>query len=266
MIRKTIAVAALLLVAACSKTPEDATAHYSVAGGRVTVTVKANAKGDLRLDAGPQTLIRKDGKDYVVLDDGGEKFAISVDDFIGAQGDFMKASGAKPQPRTSDPEYEAIEVGQETVAGQKGDIWRVQPKGNAGAAAGESIQLVMSDDATFANLGKALQLQANLRSAGVKQLTGSESSVEKRLGEVMSKGMLLRMGDVMMLQDVAKGPVAATEFNLPKVIDKKTILQRMSEARNKAMEAAKAQGGAAPAGPEAAPGAAPAPAPKAPAQ
>lgn len=257
MIRKFLTVTALLLVAACSKAPEDATARYSIAGGSVVVTAKATAKGDLRLDTGPQTLIRKDGKDYVVINENGEKFALSVADFIAAQDEFMKASGSKPQPRTNDPEYEAVDVGEETVAGLKGAIWRVQPKGKA--AVGESLQLVISNDPSLANLGKAVQLQGSLRAAGMKQLTGSESSVEKNVNDVMGKGMLLRMGDVMMLQDVTKGAIPATEFALPKVLDKATILKRMSEARDKAMEAAKAQGGATP--PAGAPVPAPAPAP-----
>lgn len=257
MIRKFLTVTALLLAAGCTKAPEDATARYSVAGGRAIVTAKATAKGDLRLDTGPQTLIRKDGKDYVVIDDNGEKFAISVADFIAAQDEFMKASGTKPQPRTNDPEFEAVDVGEETVAGMKGDIWRVQPKGNA--AAGDSLQLVIANDPSLANLGKAVQLQGSLRAAGMKQLTGSESNVEKNVNDVMGKGLLLRMGDVMMLQDVTRGTIPATEFALPKILDKATILKRMNEAREKAMAGAKAQEGATP--PAGAPVPAPAPAP-----
>ncbi len=264
MIRNCFVVAALLLAAACSKAPEDVTAHYTVAGGRMTVTAKAAANGDIRLDAGQQTLLHKNGVDYIVIDENGERLAISFADFIAANEQLMKESGSKPQPRANDPEYEATEVGEEKVADQKGAIWRVQPKGNA--APGETLQLVVSGDPAFSGIGKAVLLQSSLRNAGMKQLTGQESSIEKQIAAVLGKGMLLRMGDVMTLQDVAKGPIPAADFALPKVLDKATLVKRMTEARDKALAAAKAQGGATPPAPGAVPVPAPAPAPAVPAQ
>lgn len=239
MIRKSLSVAALLLAAACSKAPEDVTAHYSVAGGRATITAKAAANGDALLDAGPQTLLHKNGVDYIVITENGERSAISFADFIAANAQLLKDSGSKPQPNANDPEYEAVEVGEEKVADQKGAIWRLQPKGNG--AAGQSLQLVVSGDPAFGGIAKAVLMQAALRNAGIKQLTGQESSVDKQVAAVLGKGMLLRMGDVMTLQDVAKGPIPASDFALPKVLDKATLLKRMTEARDKALAEAKAR-------------------------
>ena len=53
-----LTVPALALVAACSKAPEDVTATYAAAGGRGTITVKAAANGDAKVEAGQQTLIQ----------------------------------------------------------------------------------------------------------------------------------------------------------------------------------------------------------------
>lgn len=256
MIRKTLIIAALAMVAACSKAPEDVTAHYAVGGGRGTITIKAAADGDLKVEAGQQTLIRKGGVDYVVINDGTEKFAASFADFVGATADIAKQNGVKPQALPADPDYEAIEVGEEKVGEQKGAIWRVQPKGNPN---GDSIQLVISRDPAYANVAKAVAMQTQLTGQRMASVYTSVPKAEKLLEDVIAKGMVLRLGEAMTLQDVTKGAIPDSEFALPKVLDRAALRQRIMDQATKALDAAKAAGakGAASPAPATAPTTAP---------
>ncbi|WP_294333892.1 hypothetical protein [uncultured Sphingomonas sp.] len=262
MLRKTLTITTLALVAACSKAPEDVTAHYAAAGGRGQITVKAAANGDAKLEAGPQTLIRKGGTDYVVITDGNDKFAASFADFVAATQDIAKEKGMKPQALPQDPEYEAVQVGEEKVGDQKGTIWSVQPKGNP---QGDSIRIVISDDSRLKNVAQAIGMQTRLTSARMSTMFTSVPKAEKTLEDVIAKGAVLRLGEALTLQDVKPGAIPASEFALPKVLDRAALRQRIQEQANKALEAAKAAGdkaGAAPA-PGDAPAQAPAPAPAA---
>jgi hypothetical protein len=258
MIRKTLTIATLALVAACSKAPEDVTAHYAAAGGRGTITVKAAANGDSKVESGPQTLIHKGGVDYVVVTDGNEKFAASFADFVAATQDIAKAKGMKPQTLPQDPDYEAIQVGEEKVGDQKGTIWTVQPKGNPN---GDSIRIVVSNDSRLSNIASAIGMQTRLTSARMATVFTSVPKAEKVLEDVIAKGAVLRLGDALTLQDVKPGAIPATEFALPKVLDRAALRKRIEDQANKALEAAKAAGDKAGAAP--APGTAPAPAPDA---
>jgi hypothetical protein len=260
MIRKTLTIAALVLVAACSKAPEDVTARYAAAGGRGTITVKAAANGDAKVEAGPQTLIRKGGTDYVVITEGSEKFAASFNDFVGTTQDIAKEKGMKPQPLPQDPEYEAVEVGEEKVADQKGTIWSIQPKGNPN---GDSIRIVVSKDSRYANVAAAIGMQTRLTSARMATMFTSIPKAEKTLEDVIGKGMVLRLGDALTLQDVKVGAIPASEFALPKVLDRAALRQRIMDQANKALEAAKAAGDKEGAAPTPGATAAPAPAPEA---
>lgn len=256
MIRKTLTIATLALVAACSKAPEDVTVHYSAAGGRGTITVKAAANGDSKVEAGGQTLIHKGGTDYVVIGDGADKFAASFADFAGATQDIAKQKGEKPQPLPQDPDYEAVQVGDEKVADQKGTIWSVQPKGNPN---GDSIRIVVSNDSRFSNVAAAIGMQTRLTSARMATVFTSVPKAEKVLEDVIAKGMVLRMGEALTLTDVKPGAIPASEFALPKLLDRAALRQRIMDQAAKALEAAKAAG--AKAGTAPAPGASPAPSP-----
>jgi hypothetical protein len=268
MIRNYLAAATLLLAAACSKTPEDVTAHYSVGGGRGTITVKAAGKGDTRLDAGPQTFIRHDGKDYVVVTEGSDRFAATIPDFASAMGELIRESGGVPPQQPNDPEFEAVQDGEETIAGLKGALWKVRPK--PAAAGAPSIDLVINDDPAFAGVGKAIAMQARFGSSGIQQLTGRVPNIEKKLEEVLDKGMVLRFGDALKLDGVEKAPIAASEFSLPKILDKPALKQHLNEMRKRSLAEAAALANAAKKRADGEPAPAPtapaAPAPKAPAK
>lgn len=267
MIRICVAAAAALLIAGCSKAPEDVTARYTLAGGQGTVTVKAAGNGNARIDSNSQTLIRRDGTEYLVGSDSQGSFAASVPDFIAVMADMLKETGMKPPALPPQPEYDLTKAGKETVGGIEGDIWKVAAKDKKAAPA-EAAEAVISADPSLANVGKAMQMQTRLGVASMEQIQGGRTSLDKRVEEMLGKGMVLRFGPAIKLDKIERGPVDASSFELPKpVLDKDALKKRLMAEREK-MRAMQQQRGPMPApGAPGAPGAAPqapapAPAPK----
>lgn len=228
MIRICIAAVAALALAACSKAPEDVTARYTLGGGAGTITVQAAGNGNARVEAGQQLLVRRDGTEYLVLTDAKGKFAGSMNDFIAVMDEMLKESGMKPGTLPPQSEYDLVKQGAETVAGVPGDVWKVSAK--KGPAA-ESFEAVISSDPAFANVGKALEMQTKLGSAGARQMQGGQSNLEKRVEEMLGKGMVLRFADALKLDKVEKGPIDAKTFDVPAVLDKAALKARLNAAR-----------------------------------
>ncbi|MDT8758984.1 hypothetical protein MZO42_09770 [Sphingomonas psychrotolerans] len=263
MIRICLAAVAALALAACSKAPEDVTARYSLGGGQGTITVEAAGNGDARVEAGQQMLVRKGGTEYVLLTDSKGRFAAKMDDFVAAMGEVMKEGGIKPMGMPPQGEYDLAKQGSETIADVKGDVWKVSPKKGP---ATESFEAVISSDPAYANVGKALEMQTKLAAAQSKLLQGGESNLEKRVSEMLGKGMVLRFASALKLDKIEKGPIDAKSFELPTVLDKAGIKARMNAERERAQAAAKAMQSAQPPvqqAPVPAPAPTPTPAPKA---
>ena len=118
---------------------------------------------------------------------------------------------------------------------------------------------MVSDDSRLKNVAAAIGMQTRLTSARMSTMFTSVPKAEKTLEDVIAKGAVLRLGEALTLQDVKPGAIPASEFALPKVLDRAALRQRILDQANKALEAAKAAGDKAGAAP--APGDAPAPAP-----
>jgi hypothetical protein len=94
-------------------------------------------------------------------------------------------------------------------------------------------------------------------------MQGGRGNLEKRVEEMLAKGMVLRFADALKLDKVEKGPIDPKSFVLPTVIDKAALKVRLTAERERAKAAAaKAMpGGPPPVAVQPAP--APTPAPKA---
>nr|AGU10040.1 hypothetical protein [uncultured organism] len=264
MIRICIAAVAALALAACSKAPEDVTARYALAGGAGTITVQAAGNGDARVESGQQVLVRKGGTEYLLVTDSQGRFAAKMEDFIAAMGEMIREAGMKPTGLPPQSEYDLAKTGSETVAGIPGDVWKVSAKGAAKAGPAETVEAVISGDPAYANVGKALTMQTRLGTAGMQQVQGGAGNLEKKVAEMLDKGMVLRFGDAIKLEKVEKAPIEPSSFTLPAVLDKAALKTRMTAERERARAAAaKAMPGGAPSAPAPAPAptAAPAPAP-----
>lgn len=241
MFRTALAVTAALLLAACSKQPEDLTATYALTGGMGRITVKAARNGDARVDSGPQVFLRKDGGEYILLGDSQGQFAAKLDDFIATIGELMREGGMKPAGLPPQPEYELVKTGEETIAGEKGELWKVRPKATPSATSAEAV---ISTNPAYANVGKALAMQVKLGSAGVAQMQGGEGGIEKLAKEMLAKGMVLRFGEALKLEKIDKAPIEPTAIALPdKVLDRAGLKARLVAERDRARAAAAQQGG-----------------------
>jgi hypothetical protein len=259
MFRICLAAVAALALSACSKAPEDVTARYTLGGGVGTITVQAAGNGDARVEAGQQKLVRKGGTEYLVLTDAKGSFAAKSSDFIAVMGEMMKEAGIKPMGAPPQVEYDLTKQGTEKIAEISGDVWKVAPKQPSPGA--ESFEAVISTDPAFANVGKALEMQTKLGAAQAMQMQGSQSSLEKRVEEMLGKGMVLRFADALKLDKVEKTPIDPKTFELPTVLDKAALKARMAAARAASGPPPVATPPAGEPAPKAAP--APTPAPKA---
>ena len=237
MIRICIAAVAALALAACSKAPEDVTARYTLGGGPGGVTVQAAANGDARLESGQQALVHKGGVDYMLITDAKGPFAANMTDFLAVIGELMREEGMKPPAAAPQGEFELAKTGTDTIAGIKGDIWRITPKDPA-KGPGQTVEAVISSDPAFAHVGKALAMQTRL-GAGMQQLQGGGGSkVDKLVAEMLGKGMVLRFDNTLKLDKVEKGPIDAKAFTLPTVLDKAALKARMTAERDRMRAAA----------------------------
>ncbi|ATY33827.1 hypothetical protein CVN68_19230 [Sphingomonas psychrotolerans] len=250
-----LAAVAALALSACSKAPEDVTARYTLGGGAGAVTVQAAANGDARVESGQQALVHKGDTDYMLITDGKGAFAAKMTDFLAAIGEMMREDGMKPTPMPPQGEYELTKTGTDTLGGIKGDIWKVTPK-DAAKGPAEPVEAVISSDPAFAHVGKALSMQTRLGS-GMQQLQGGVGNLDKRVEEMLGKGMVLRFENSLKLDKVEKGPIDPKVFALPTVLDKAALKARLTAAR----AAAKAAQPPASVQPSQAPVPAPAPAP-----
>ncbi|WP_404336347.1 hypothetical protein AB2M62_18995 [Sphingomonas sp. MMS12-HWE2-04] len=255
------AASAALLLAACSKTPEDLTARYTMGGQPGAMTIKAAANGDARVEMMGSAMVRHNGVDYLVGKDAQGSFAAKVDDFIGLAADAMREAGFKPGPLGPQPAYDLVKGGSETIADVKGDVWEIKP-GKDAPAAPQKMDAVVSEDPTYANVGKALMMQTRLASVSQEQMRGGVGSLEKKVQELLGKGMVLRFGSDVKLDKIEKTKFEANTFELPKpVLDRAALKARLDARRAAEAKMAPQMNGPVPP----AQGAAPAPAPAAPA-
>ncbi|WP_044333985.1 hypothetical protein [Sphingomonas hengshuiensis] len=243
MIRKALIGAALLLLAGCEKAPQDVTARYALAGGAGTITVKAAANGDARVDSQGQTLIRKGGTEYLLIADSQGQYAARIADFVSVMGALAREGGMKPTGLGPQPDYALVKEGTETIAGQTGDVWKVRaPK----APPAETIEAVISGDPALANAGSALAMQTRLGAAGMAQVQGGQGNLEKKIAEMLDKGMVLRFATALTLSSVEKAPISTDIFALPPTVLAVPALKARLVAERARTQAAAAASGAPP--------------------
>ncbi|MBB5712206.1 hypothetical protein [Sphingomonas xinjiangensis] len=264
--RIQLAVAGALLLAACSKSPEDATATYKLGEQSAAMTLKVAANGDARIDMMGNTLIRKDGVDYLVGKDSQGTIVAKIDDLGQVIGTAMKESGVKPPAQPQQPDYELAKTGNETIANLPGDLWKLRAKGGAPAPGGE-LDAVIATDPAYKDMGKAMLLQTRMMTLGMRESGQPASKVDKAVEELMGKGLVLRLGRGVTLEKVEKAKFDADTFKLPgTALSKDALTARFKAERDKMQQAQKAaaQGGQVSAPSGAAPkAAAPAPVPPA---
>lgn len=210
------------VLAACgAPSPVDMTAHYARPDG-VPFTVEAGASGDIRVTAGDQVLIRKQGVDYLVRSDAGGSYATRVVDYLAAidAGPVDGGGGARQ------PDYVSVADGTATVAGYPATRWKVHPKNVPSLPA---VEAILSDDPALAGIGQGVAMHAGLlmrRNARIRG--GKPGKLETAILNLYDRGAVLRFGDVFELDRVEATPLSPDRFTLPPVIAGNALKARLA--------------------------------------
>jgi len=222
---KIIAAAALALLAA-APAAADITARYATGFGRgpgMPTTIRVNARGDNRVDTDNQmAVLTIDGVTYLLAADLAGTYAIRFDDMAAVMGEQFRAMMGEDapapaaEPAAAPPAQEPVEGGTETVAGYAGTQWQLQPGG--GGPAAFPADAVLSTDPRLAPLARAMAQLAAASERGMVTMTGAAGAwpgSSRELGQILRRGALLRMGQMLRLESVDIAPVEASLFVLP---------------------------------------------------
>lgn len=209
------------VLAACgAPKPMDMTAYFARPDG-VSFTVEAAASGDIRVTAGDQTLIRRQGVDYLIRRDTGGSYATRVIDYLSAIDAGSSDDSTGPQP-----DYVSVADGTATVAGYPGERWKVHPKG---APSLPALEAILSDDPALAGVGQGVAMHAGLlmrRNARIRG--GKPGKLEGAILNLYGRGAVLRFGDVFELERVEATPLSPDRFALPPVIAGNALKARLA--------------------------------------
>jgi hypothetical protein len=215
----------------------DVTARYGISPDIVpNIIVQANDRGDSRISFGNgMAVITTGGISYVLMGDLLGIFAIKQADMLALA---EESARAMTPPATLGPRGDLIEAfnytarrdGEETVAGRTGARWVV------GLPGGEGMQpldhsFVISRDPDLGPIGRALARQYRPANGSLYMSTGAGGqfgAVPSRLLDEIRRGTVLRMGQMLYLHDVERGPVPASAFELPAaVLSREAFAARM---------------------------------------
>jgi hypothetical protein len=214
----------LLLIALLALVPlpalADVTAHYSA--GTNAVTIAADDGGNFRAEFGPTvTLIRREGVDYVVMQDsGGQARVTRADDLLA----IVRAQMANPEtkpPAELAMEFALTSTGDETVAGHAGTLWRFGLAGKPSVTGtpappppGSQLDFVISTDPALAPIGGVFRHVFDAVSPVMLAQLG-EGNFLPLAGELLAKGTPIRVGPLLTLDSVDTAEIAAARFELP---------------------------------------------------
>ena len=221
---------ALLAVACAPPRPPDPngiTAVYKVGGWKDPVTIKVADNGDWRFDRRNAGEIRYAGIDYqysMWIDMRVYSYTKSDADAVEASrrqapgydahagelrpGSTYRLPGGAVFRVPAEPvhRFEAVETGEEVVAGRRGKRWTVR---EIGRPKGRSIEVVIGNDPWLAPIAPLTR-----RFITVPDEARSDS-YEARVAEVAAKGVVLRLGSEYVLESAERTMLRSADFTPP---------------------------------------------------
>jgi hypothetical protein len=207
----------LALAAAVAATPARAgmTAVYASAGTKTAaMRVEIADDGRLRMEFGDGTfsLIRRDGRIYVVLGEGADRLVADIEDLR----TVTRESGAKRDSATCEAfrplaaEMKLVQRGSATIGGRSGDAWFRQ---NSNGTTPTKPDLVISHDPALAPLGTAL---AEGFGASISMLPQCPAFTEAMapMQNALATGTPIAMQGLELLS-LDTGPIDPHRFDLP---------------------------------------------------
>jgi len=197
-------VVALFALAIADPALADITARFRQAEGP-PIVIQVNDRGESRMAVTDGVYLTSEGVNLMILTFRGGTVVVRREDFLAVLAEFTGAlNPAAPPPGRP---IQISEQGRETVGGRGGTLFRV---GEAGSA--DVLEFVISADADLAPVGRVFQAQflPMLAAQGA-----SPPGLAEAMTELLSRGTLIRFGQLFSLEDVDLSPVPASAFAVP---------------------------------------------------
>jgi hypothetical protein len=183
-------------------------------GDNQSLTISYRDKNHVRMDAGSEGYILVSGsKAYMVTRTGGELKAMDMDEMAGMMNMFGHSTPSATGSTTGKTRFEPTGR-KETIAGYKGDVYRLIHTDASGRSREEEV--VLSDHPDIKELGQSWIALASRMS----QIMGRDAAEELRQATQAARekgyGGMLRSGDDMILQSLEKPSLDASHYQLPK--------------------------------------------------
>lgn len=186
-------------------------------GDKQSLKISYRDDNNVRMDAGSEGYMLVSGnKVYMVSRAEGKWQAMDMDEMSGMMKMFGKSpSGASAIP-TEKPRFES--TGQEeTIAGYKGEVYRVTYAGSSGSSYQEEV--VLSDHPDVKKLNQAWIVLASRMAQMMGRDTAEELEQATKAAQEQGYGGMLRSGDDMILQSLEKPSLKASHYKLPQGVE-----------------------------------------------
>ena len=182
----------------------DVTARYSQPDGP-PIVIQANDRGDSRMAVTDGVYVSRNGVTHMILTLRDSTIVVRQEDFLAVIAEFVAA--ARPPGTPAGGRIEISEHGREMVGGRGGTVFRVSEAGEA-----QALEFVISTDADLAPIARAFRAQFLPFFAAQG---ASPPGVTEAMTDLLSRGALIRFGDMFRLESIDATPVAEAAFDLP---------------------------------------------------
>jgi hypothetical protein len=197
--------AGLLVLLGADAALADVTARFSQPQGP-PVIVQVGDRGDSRMTVDEAAYVTRDGVTYMILTGGDGTYVVRQEDFLAVFAE-LRAQGSRPDPSAAAPRIAIAEQGTETIAGRSGRVFRVGDPDSS-----DAVEFVISADPELAPVGRVFSAQlVAFFPAGGQPVPG----LTEAMSDVLSRGAMIRFGELFRLQSVDLAPVPPSAFDLP---------------------------------------------------
>jgi hypothetical protein len=248
--RRSLLLAALVGILAATPALADVTVRYRAIvpqGGPAnvpTMTVSADGAGQARIEmlapgtpaAGARqpgvALITREGVDYIAFNgpQPGMQIVTRTDDALALASQYaaplLRGSAREGAQQVMQQRVEIIPVGPETVAGVRGNLYRVVLV--MGETRTPPVEVVVATDPRLAPIGREFARFAESMRPTLVALLGGEPQAYAAFRGLMGLGAPLRIGNHVQIESVSTEEVPDSAFALPGPVMSRAQLQQMA--------------------------------------
>ena len=181
----------------------DVTARFSQPDGQ-PIVIQVNDRGDSRMAVTDGVYVSRDGETHMILTMGEATFVVRQEDFLVLITEFTALRGSA---RPAGGRIAISEHGRETVGGRSGTIFRVSEAGSR-----EFLEFVISADSDLTPVGRVFRAQFLPFFAAQ---SATPPAYTEAMSDLLSRGTMIRFGELFRLEAVESAPAPPSAFNLP---------------------------------------------------